>query len=80
MRRMSYAVSFEFQGAHLSKSSIPGMAISVHAIKKFSHPIFLAKKPVGAEASTLGMPMRLLKSAYCVAVNLLFVMLAINAM
>ncbi len=51
----------------------------VQTIKKPSQPIFFAKKPVGAEATTRGTPMRLERSAYCVAVNLLFVMLAINA-
>lgn len=55
------------------------MAIKVQAIKKPSQPKYLAKKPVGADANTRGTPMRLLRRAYCVAVNLLFVMLAINA-
>ncbi|MCP4107592.1 MAG: hypothetical protein GY749_18960 [Desulfobacteraceae bacterium] len=40
------------------------MAIRVQAIKKPSHPRFLAKKPVGAEAITLGIPIRLVRSAY----------------
>lgn len=56
------------------------MAIRVQAIKKLAQPRFLARNPVGAEASTLGTPMRLVRSAYCVAVNLLLVMLAMNAM
>ena len=55
------------------------MAMRVQAMKKGSHPMFLARKPVGAEAKTLGMPMRLLSRAYWVAVNFLLVMLAINA-
>jgi len=55
------------------------MAIRVQAIKKLSQPKFLARKPVGADANTRGTPMRLLRRAYCVAVNLLFVMLAMNA-
>ena len=38
-----------------------------------------AIKPVGAEAKTRGTPIKLLKRAYCVAVNFLFVRLAIKA-
>ena len=67
------------QRENFSKRIMPGIAIRVHRIKKASQPIFLAKNPVGAEASTLGTPIRLLRRAYCVAVNLLFVILAINA-
>src|SRR5574340_29122 len=67
------------QGANFKRGSMPGMAINTQKIKKFSHPICFARKPVGAEASTLGTPIRLLKSAYWVAVNFLFVMLPINA-
>ena len=48
-------------------------------IKKFSQPKCFAINPVGAEAITLGTPMRLLRSAYWVAVNFLFVILPINA-
>lgn len=70
----------EFHGANFNKSNIPGIAIRVQAIKKLAQPIFLARKPVGAEANTLGTPMRLVRRAYCVAVNLLLVMLAMNAM
>jgi hypothetical protein len=70
---------FEFQGANLSRSIIPGIAISVHEIKKVSQPRYLAIKPVGAEAITLGIPIRLVRRAYCVAVNFLFVILAMNA-
>ncbi len=58
---------------------MPGIAISVHAIKKLSQPRFFARKPVGAEASTLGNAITLVNRAYCVAVNFLFVILAINA-
>jgi hypothetical protein len=53
-----------FHGANFNRINIPGMAIIAHARKKISHPTFLARKPVGAEASTLGTPMRLLSSAY----------------
>ena len=70
---------FEFQGANFRRISIPGMAISVHEIKKASQPRCLAIKPVGAEAITLGIPIRLVRRAYCVAVNFLFVILAMNA-
>ena len=48
-------------------------------MKKPSHPIFFARKPVGADAITLGTPIRLVRSAYWVAVNYLFVMLAMKA-
>ena len=75
----AFAIYFEFHGANFSRRSIPGMAIRVQAIKKLAQPIFLARKPVGAEANTLGTPMRLVRRAYCVAVNLLLVILAINA-
>lgn len=78
--RASFAIYLEFHGANFSRSSIPGMAIRVQAIKKLTQPIFLARNPVGAEASTLGTPIRLVRRAYCVAVNLLLVILAINAM
>jgi hypothetical protein len=71
--------SFACHGANFNRRSIPGIAIRAHAIKKLNHPMFLAMNPVGADAMTLGIPMRLLKRAYCVAVNFLFVMLAINA-
>ena len=37
------------------------------------------RKPVGADTRTLGTPIRLDSRAYCVAVNRLWVMLAINA-
>jgi hypothetical protein len=72
-------ILFEFHGANFSRSNIPGIAIRVQDIKKDSQPRFFARKPVGAEASTLGTPIRLVRSAYCVAVNLLFVILAMNA-
>jgi hypothetical protein len=55
------------------------MAIRVQTIKKLSHPTFFARKPVGAEAKTRGIPMRLVSKAYWVAVNLLLVILAIKA-
>ncbi len=74
-----FVASFEFHGANFSRSNIPGIAIRVQAIKKVTQPRFLAKKPVGADASTLGTPIRLVRSAYCVAVNLLLVILAMNA-
>ena len=48
-------------------------------MKKASQPTLFARKPVGAEASTRGTPIRLVSRAYCVAVNFLFVMLAMNA-
>jgi len=78
--RATFVIYLEFHGANFSRSSIPGMAIRVQAIKKLTQPIFLARKPVGAAASTLGTPIRLVKRAYCVAVNLLLVILAMNAM
>ena len=55
------------------------MAIKAQPQKKLSHPICLAKKPVGADAKTRGTPIRLLKRAYCVAVNFLLVILAMKA-
>jgi len=55
------------------------MAMRVQAIKKLSQPKLLARKPVGGDANTRGTPMRLVRRAYCVAVNLLSVMLAMNA-
>lgn len=55
------------------------MAIKVQKIKKLPHPRFLTKNPVGAEANTRGTPIRLVSSAYWVAVNFLFVMLAMKA-
>lgn len=76
----AFVIYFEFHGANFNRSSIPGMAIRVQAIKKLAHPRFLARNPVGAEANTLGTPMRLVRRAYCVAVNRLLVMLAMNAM
>ena len=65
------------QGANLSRSSNPGMAIRAQAIKKLSQPMCWARKPVGVAAITRGTPMRLLNRAYCVAVKRLSVMLAI---
>ena len=50
-----------------------------HAIKKDSQPIIFARYPVGADIITRGMAIRLLSSAYWVAVNLLSVMEAIKA-
>ncbi len=55
------------------------MAINAHEIKNNSQPKFLARKPVGADANTRGMPIILVNNAYCVAVNFLLVMLAMNA-
>ena len=75
-----FVIYFEFHGANFSRSSIPGIAIKVQTMKKLSQPTFFARKPVGAEANTLGTPMRLVRRAYWVAVNFLLVMLAINAM
>jgi len=54
------------------------VAASIHIIKKFSQPALWTINPVGAEAITLGKAIRLLKRAYCVAVNLLSVILAIK--
>ena len=68
-----------FQVANFRSSNIPGTAAKAQAIKKGSQPRFFAKKPVGAEAITRGTPIRLVKSAYWVAVNLLLVMLAMKA-
>ena len=75
-----FEIYFEFHGANFSRSSIPGIAIRVQTMKKLAQPTFFARKPVGAEANTLGTPMRLVRRAYCVAVNLLLVILAMNAM
>lgn len=75
--KMGYDTVFRRHGAIFTSNNIPGAAKSVHAIKKPRHPIASAMKPVGADANTLGTPMRLLNSAYWVAVNRLSVMLAI---
>ncbi len=80
LSKAAFSPPFKFHGANFSRSNMPGIAIRVQAIKKLSQPKFLASKPVGADARTLGTPMTLVRSAYCVAVNLLSVMLAIKAM
>ena len=69
----------EFQGANLSNSSIPGIAIRTQAMKKLSQPRYSTNKPDGDENTSLPNAMKLVNSAYCVAVNFLFVMLAIKA-
>ena len=48
-------------------------------MKKLSHPMCLARNPVGAEATTRGKPIMLVSKAYWVAVNFLLVILAIKA-
>jgi hypothetical protein len=48
-------------------------------MKKLPHPINSTIKPVGAAATTRGIPIRLLSRAYCVAVNCLLVRLAMKA-
>lgn len=57
----------------------PGMASRVQRIKNPSHPNQAARNPVVDPAKTRGIPMKLVSKAYCVAVNRLFVRLAINA-
>ena len=66
-----------FQGAILKSRSMPGIATSAQHIKKFSQPIIFARYPVGADIITRGVAIRLLRSAYWVAVNLLSVIDAI---
>ena len=58
---------------------MPGTAMRVQAIKKLSQPKCLAIIPVIEDATALGIPMRLVRRAYWVAVNFLLVMLAIKA-
>ena len=66
----SFYSSVECHDANFSRSNIPGIAMRVHPIKKTGQPRVLARNPVGAEATTLGTPMRLVRSAYWVAVLL----------
>ena len=66
-------------GIILAISNSPGMAIKAQKMKNDSHPRYFTIKPVGAEAITLGTPIRLLKRAYWVAVKRLSVILAIKA-
>ena len=47
-----------------SSKSRPGTAISVQSMKNGGQPICWAKKPVGAEARTRGIPIRLVNRAY----------------
>jgi len=67
-------------GANFSRSSIPGIAMKAHPVKNQNHPVYSAMNPVGAESTSRPKAMKLVNSAYWVAVNFLFVMLAINAM
>ena len=71
--------SLECQGANFISSSIPGVAIKVQNRKNPVHPMASAIKPVTEEASTLGIPIKLVSKAYWVAVNFLLVMLAMKA-
>ncbi len=60
-------------------NSKPGMANRVQTIKNPVQPNPVAKTPVIEPAKTRGIPMILLRSAYCVAVKRLSVRLAMNA-
>ena len=73
MPKCELSGSPEFHGANFNSKSIPGIAIRAQEIKNPSQPMCFAKNPVGAEAITLGTAMRLVNSAYCVAVNFLLV-------
>ena len=70
---------FFLQGAKRDKRSSPGKAAKPHTIKNWLHPRCFARYPVGAEANTRGMPIKLDSNAYWVAVNRILHRLAMKA-